>query len=478
MDIMSLSDHVNKLVGNGKTVASTFQQGYDALVEAIIRPPRSIYSESSLGPKRFMFAGRVYHRQDLDIQSHRPDRCMLKCSHFKPEPKEGERPLRRPVVIFCHGNAASRQEGLHLIRTVLAASADLFLFDFGGSGLSEGEYVSLGHFEKEDLAAVVERLRSLDYVSSIALWGRSMGAVTALLYAVRDATISGMVLDSPFSDLRTLAGELCEKETFGAVPAWLADAALSVVKVSIQQRAGFDLDELCPVESAPSTFIPALFATGVKDEFIYPHHGRMIQEQYGGESRLVSFEGDHNSDRPKDFLDNVRKFFMRTLHSTKATNIWQFYDEKPVVSRLSAEDEALRKEKLAQALEKINIHREMLIHSNFGAEEEASVLEPPSPDAAEMRAQAAKRSAAEARARERQARHSQPTSNPRAPATAGSAGYGHQSFAAQQIAAPSLDKRDIQKQLSALGFSMPQIEAAIQRNSTLEGCVEWILTSS
>jgi alpha/beta superfamily hydrolase len=32
----------------------------------------------------------------------------------------------------------------------------VFAFDFTGSGLSDGEYVSLGYFEKEDLHAVVK----------------------------------------------------------------------------------------------------------------------------------------------------------------------------------------------------------------------------------------------------------------------------------------------------------------------------------
>jgi pimeloyl-ACP methyl ester carboxylesterase len=272
-------NHVSKLVDGGKGVVSTFQQGYDELVRAIIRPPRSSYDASMLGPRRFMFAGKVYVRQDIDVVSNRPDRSLLKCSHFKPEVKQEERPLRRPCVIFCHGNAASRQEGLSIIKTVLAASADLFLFDFAGSGLSEGEWVSLGHFEKEDLAAVVDKLRASG-ATSIGLWGRSMGAVTALLYAVRDPMISGIVVDSPFTDLRTLAGELCAKETYGAVPSWLADAALSVIRVSIQQRVGFDLDELCPIDLASSTNIPAIFAAAVDDDFIYPHHAKMIQEEY------------------------------------------------------------------------------------------------------------------------------------------------------------------------------------------------------
>lgn len=67
-----------------------------------------------------------------------------------------------------------------------------------------GEYVSLGHFEQDDLEVVVQYLRSLDSVSTIGLWGRSMGAVTSILHASRDPSIAGMVLDSPFSDLYEL----------------------------------------------------------------------------------------------------------------------------------------------------------------------------------------------------------------------------------------------------------------------------------
>ena len=63
-------------------------------------------------------------------------------------------------------------------------------------------YLSLGFHERDDLAVVVEHLRATERVSSIGLWGRSMGAATALLHADRDPSIGGLVLDSPFSDLK------------------------------------------------------------------------------------------------------------------------------------------------------------------------------------------------------------------------------------------------------------------------------------
>lgn len=62
-----------------------------------------------------------------------------------------------------------------------------------GSGLSAGEYVTLGALEVDDLAAVVDHLRSTGAVSTIGIWGRSMGAVTALMYSMRDPSIAGTV---------------------------------------------------------------------------------------------------------------------------------------------------------------------------------------------------------------------------------------------------------------------------------------------
>jgi alpha/beta superfamily hydrolase len=61
---------------------------------------------------------------------------------------------------------------------LLPSNITVFAYDFSGSGLSEGEYVSLGYYEKEDLKAVVEYLRLEGKTSKIGLWGRSMGAHT------------------------------------------------------------------------------------------------------------------------------------------------------------------------------------------------------------------------------------------------------------------------------------------------------------
>ena len=77
-----------------------------------------------------------------------------------------------------------------------------FCFDFAGCGMSEGEYISLGWFERDDVNVIVNYLREHRKVNTIGLWGRSMGAATPLFHSNRDPSIAGMVLDSAFADLK------------------------------------------------------------------------------------------------------------------------------------------------------------------------------------------------------------------------------------------------------------------------------------
>ena len=107
-----------------------------------------------------------------------------------------------PCVIYLHGNSSSRMEAFEVLPYILPTNMTLFCFDFAGCGKSGGEYISLGWFERDDLAIIVEYLRANRKVSTIGLWGRSMGAATALLHGDRDPSIAGMVLDSPFASLK------------------------------------------------------------------------------------------------------------------------------------------------------------------------------------------------------------------------------------------------------------------------------------
>lgn len=69
-----------------------------------------------------------------------------------------------------HGNSSARVEVIPQLSYLLSLGVAVFAFDFAGSGKSDGEYVSLGYYEREDLSCIVAHLRATNVVSTIALW--------------------------------------------------------------------------------------------------------------------------------------------------------------------------------------------------------------------------------------------------------------------------------------------------------------------
>lgn len=135
---------------------------------------------------------RKCYRLDLELVNKRGR--TLQCSHFKPNvvpSADG----KLPCVVFCHCNSGSRRDAEEAVKELVPRNITVFCMDFEGSGRSEGNWVTLGANEVEDLTTVVDYLRADESTSYIGLWGRSMGAVTALLYSRRDPSIAGMVRD-------------------------------------------------------------------------------------------------------------------------------------------------------------------------------------------------------------------------------------------------------------------------------------------
>jgi len=285
-------------------------QHYAAIWKAIIRPPRDLYHDRDLGPDEFVFGKRKIVRNDIELLNHRGQR--LKCSHFQPAP-EYRIAEKLPCVIYLHGNSSSRLEALSCLPILLKYNITLFCLDMSGSGHSDGEYVSLGFYERDDLAVAIEHLRQSGKVGCIGLWGRSMGAATALMHGDRDPSIAGMVLDSPFTCLRDLAEELVDVFVGVKLPKWMVSIAMNMIRSTIKGKARFDINDLSPISHAPKTFIPALFVAAKADTFIDPSHARKLYDCYAGDKNLVLVDGDHNSARPKFFLDSVAIFFINTL---------------------------------------------------------------------------------------------------------------------------------------------------------------------
>ncbi|KAL3521787.1 hypothetical protein ACH5RR_014621, partial [Cinchona calisaya] len=299
----------------------------DQFINFVIRPPRAEYNpDQYLWEKDFTLAGKKYKRQDLELRNENGH--TLQCSHYVPSPFPDGTPL--PCVVYCHGNSGCRADANEAAVILLPSNITLFALDFSGSGLSGGDYVSLGWHEKNDLKVVVSYLRRNANISRIGLWGRSMGAVTSLLYGAEDPSIAGMVLDSAFSNLFQLMMELVDVYKI-RVPRFTVKVALQYMRRVIQKKAKFDIMNLNTSQVAHRISIPALFGHAKDDKFIQPHHSDIIFESYAGDKSMIKFDGDHNSSRPQSYYDSVTVFFYNVLHPPRlppadSSKVEKYYD--------------------------------------------------------------------------------------------------------------------------------------------------------
>lgn len=117
---------------------------------------------------------------------------------------------------------------------------------------------------------VVQYLRGNAKVEQIGIWGRSMGAVTTLLFCSQDPGVSVICCDSPFSTLRKLVSELAGQKT--KIPGFIVSGVMHFVRKSILKLAKFDINNLNAIDAAKHCSMPVIFITSEEDTFVSSKH--------------------------------------------------------------------------------------------------------------------------------------------------------------------------------------------------------------
>ena len=283
---------------------------YENCWKFIIRPPRDEYVLYELD---FPFnlvenPDFIYIREDYTVLSKRG--YLMECSFFRADITK-RIPYIRPVVIYLHGNSSSRIEGTKMALFLLNKGIDLFVFDFPGCGKSEGEYISLGYYEKEDVSSIVDFVEKFPGVGKIGIWGRSMGAATALMYSYQDKRIKAQCIDSPFANFKDLAIKLCKQHIY--IPEFVINTILYFLKKTIRKKNDLEIENLKPIEFSKLSKTPAFFIHAMKDDLIPYEQTIKIYEEYSGIKSINITEGDHNTPRQKQLINKIITFFIKYL---------------------------------------------------------------------------------------------------------------------------------------------------------------------
>ena len=274
-------------------------------VDAIIRPPRSTYDIKKL-PKVLETddeedGGGIFVRIPMELELPR-NKLVLRGSIYHSGLMKLSEP--GPCVVYMHGNASSQLEGQFLVPNLCPHHVFVVCFDFIGCGCSDGDYVSLGYYEKGDTEFLLNFLKEKYNLGPFVLWGRSMGAATALI--VENPNVIGIISDSGFTSIRNMVKAIAKQHKVGTM---FMKPTLWMLKSKVETLAGFDFNTVSPLKVVPERKVPVIFAQATDDKLIPFEHCEQLFKAYGGtEKRMIKLTGGHNGRRPLEFIRDGVKF--------------------------------------------------------------------------------------------------------------------------------------------------------------------------
>ena len=188
------------------------------------------------------------------------------------------------TIILCHGLGANRVGMLPQAALLAEHGYGSFLFDFRAHGESEGEMVTYGYAETDDVLAAVDYLLSRPDVDPqrIGTLGGSLGAATAIRAAARSTHLKAVVAESAFTSLED---EVASSFTaFSGLPAF-PFAPLTVAFA--QRQTGLRISEVRPIDDIPSIAPrPVFIIHGTDDDLIPAEQGLRLYEAAGDPKEL------------------------------------------------------------------------------------------------------------------------------------------------------------------------------------------------
>lgn len=220
-------------------------------------------------------------------------------------------------VVLCHGYFRDHRQPLDVARALNNAGYHVLLFDFRGSGQSEGDHTTAGYLEVWDVVAAVRYLRDRIGERPIGVLGISMGAAAAITAATEIDDISAIVADSPFAHLE---GVMREKVRAVVPHALLEPLAWASIRIGTQISGG-DYRQVRPVDSIGKLESTPIFVIyGEDDEYVSSSQIDELIQSAAGPKELWILDCRHgmaHQENADEYMSRVLRFFEANLSGEK-----------------------------------------------------------------------------------------------------------------------------------------------------------------
>ena len=193
---------------------------------------------------------------------HAQDGIRLSATRFLPWKPSGD---GHRWVILLHGYGRSQEDTWDYAAAYLEHGYQVLTPDLRASGRSQGQYVTMGALEAEDVSLWVRRILSVDSGAHIVLHGISMGASTAMMTAGRsdmEDKVAAVVEDSGYTSADAMFA--MKMEAF-QLP---VDILLPVVAYMSEEKTGVSIERASALQAVQHARMPILFIHGTSDMLV------------------------------------------------------------------------------------------------------------------------------------------------------------------------------------------------------------------
>lgn len=188
---------------------------------------------------------------------------------------ENENNTNHNYVIMCHGYSCKARFMSNHMREIYKFGFDILAPDSRAHGSSEGDTITMGYYEKDDLMLWINSIIEKDKDANILIMGVSMGASTVLLTSGEDslpsnvkAVISDCAYTTAYDEFKSQSLDVAH-----IPPHPIIDMTSLVAKI----RAGFSFKDVDCIQAVKRSTTPTLFIHGTDDTFV---PARMLDELY------------------------------------------------------------------------------------------------------------------------------------------------------------------------------------------------------
>ena len=222
-------------------------------------------------------------------------------------------PTSPQTIVLSGGHKGQRQSTLGIAVALWRKGFNVLSYSYRGMPGSDRAPITMGIHEVRELQATIAFARRRVKDARIGLLGYSMGAVASLLGAAGEPSVEALVLDSPFSDLRTILRERIRRALF--LPGALFTPTISLL---LRWRVGCSLSDSSPISVLSALEPrPLFFIHGGADAVTPVQHSRRLYDAYRGPREIWIVQGAPHVGAYFDdrhlYVERVAGFFARHL---------------------------------------------------------------------------------------------------------------------------------------------------------------------